>query len=279
MTSRILNPETALAEKDASGSVAEIFAEIREVMEIPMITSLWRILVNIEDGLDNTWRAARILYQTGQPQAALLKITKDVAFPAPDALFPDELADAGVAPKDLKMALSIVRAYNRSNGLNFVVLHSLLESPKGEAADRAISATCEPWHAIPPLQEIADMNQITRLRLSRFRDLIVLPGISGVPTVWRHLSHWPALLDLIYTSIKPLVKNGSIESAMGQILTMAKEEGAHIAHLRPPIDSIPPVAMDFIRIYAHEVHQVITMCNGIQLWLEKTIRNEEELKK
>ena len=49
--SEIRNPVTAMAESDATGEVAEIFADIRETMEIPLITSIWRILVDIEGGL------------------------------------------------------------------------------------------------------------------------------------------------------------------------------------------------------------------------------------
>ena len=49
--SEIRNPVTAMAESDATGEVAEIFADIRETMEIPLLTSIWRILVDIEGGL------------------------------------------------------------------------------------------------------------------------------------------------------------------------------------------------------------------------------------
>ena len=42
---------TAIAETDATGEIADIFADIRETMELPLITSIWRILVDIEDGL------------------------------------------------------------------------------------------------------------------------------------------------------------------------------------------------------------------------------------
>lgn len=44
-TPKLSNPVTAIAEADATGEIAEI----RETMGLPLITSIWRILVDIED--------------------------------------------------------------------------------------------------------------------------------------------------------------------------------------------------------------------------------------
>jgi len=45
------DPVTAISETEATGHVAEIFADIRIVMQIPLITSIWRTLADIEGGL------------------------------------------------------------------------------------------------------------------------------------------------------------------------------------------------------------------------------------
>ena len=36
------DPVSAIAEEDAVGEVAEIFADIRATMDIPLLTSIWR---------------------------------------------------------------------------------------------------------------------------------------------------------------------------------------------------------------------------------------------
>ena len=56
---------TALAESDATGEIAEIFADIRRTMQIPMLTSIWRILAGSGADLDSTWKAVKPLYPTG----------------------------------------------------------------------------------------------------------------------------------------------------------------------------------------------------------------------
>jgi len=53
------DPVTAVDEKSATGIIAEIFADIREVMGIPLITSIWRGLAGMDNSLEVAWRAAR----------------------------------------------------------------------------------------------------------------------------------------------------------------------------------------------------------------------------
>ena len=40
------DPVSAIAESEATGEVADIFADIRATMEIPLLTSIWRTLVS-----------------------------------------------------------------------------------------------------------------------------------------------------------------------------------------------------------------------------------------
>ncbi len=45
------DPVNAISEAEATSRTAEIFAEIREVMQIPLVTSIWRKLDAIDGGL------------------------------------------------------------------------------------------------------------------------------------------------------------------------------------------------------------------------------------
>ena len=64
---------TALAESDATGKIADIFSDIRHTMQIPILTSIWRVLADSETDLDLTWKAVKPLYATGQPEAGLAR--------------------------------------------------------------------------------------------------------------------------------------------------------------------------------------------------------------
>ena len=70
------DPVSAISEAEATGETAAIFADIRQTMQIPLITSIWRTLVDIEGGLRAMWEIARPLYETGQPAAALSRLQR-----------------------------------------------------------------------------------------------------------------------------------------------------------------------------------------------------------
>ncbi len=64
---RAHDPVSAIAEADATGETAALFADIRRTMQIPFVTSIWRTLAGVEGGLRAVWTAAKPLYASGQP--------------------------------------------------------------------------------------------------------------------------------------------------------------------------------------------------------------------
>lgn len=267
--SEIRNPVTALAESDASGEVAEIFADIRETMEIPLITSIWRILVDIEGGLPATWDAAKLLYKTGQPQAALLRIREEAALPVPKPITFSQLTRAGVTRDDLSLIRSILAAYNRSNGLNLIALTALSVSPAGQAANDHPPPPLPSWPPFPSLLGQEHIPAETWSLLHRIHNLSAVSKEPGdLATVWRHLAPWPGLLELIYAGMEPLARDGSIRYSMQQMHDLAQREGACIAHLKTGTAPLPEAARDLIASYSQEVHHIVTMGHGLARWLE-----------
>ncbi|HHZ63454.1 MAG TPA: hypothetical protein EYN53_12550, partial [Dehalococcoidia bacterium] len=113
-TSHRRDPVTAISEAEATGQTAEIFADIREVMQIPLITSIWRVLADFDGGLEAAWAAVRPIYESGQPDAALQKLKAHAGFPVPAPLSAGRLESAGVPAEDLPAIRAIIDAYNRS---------------------------------------------------------------------------------------------------------------------------------------------------------------------
>jgi len=269
--SEIRNSVTAIAESDATGEVAEIFADIRETMEIPLITSIWRILVDIEGGLRSSWDATKQLYKTGQPQAALLRIREETVLPMPKPIAISQLARVGVNRQDLSVIRSILAAYNRSNGLNLIALTALSVSPVGQPANDhpPLGPHCL-WPPFPLLLGQEHIPAETWSLLHRIHNLsAVSKELGHVATVWRHLASWPGLLELIYAGMEPITRTGAIRRSMQQMQDLAQREGACIAHLKTGTDSIPKEARDLIASYAtKKVHHIVTMGHSVACWLE-----------
>ena len=125
------DPVTALFESDATGRIAEIFAEIRDMMRLPLITSIWRILASFDGGLESTWAAVKPLYLSAQPDELLTRLSESDERlhlpPIPPKI--SELA-AGLSDDQISAVVSIFAAYNRSNELNFIALSALVNGER-----------------------------------------------------------------------------------------------------------------------------------------------------
>ena len=53
------HPGTAIDEVKAVGETAALFAEICQIMRIPLVTSIWRGLAGVDDSLHLAWAAAK----------------------------------------------------------------------------------------------------------------------------------------------------------------------------------------------------------------------------
>ncbi len=264
------DPVTAIAEAEATGEVAEIFADIRATMEIPMLTSIWRTLVAIEDGLASGWRAAKPLYLTGQPAAALARIVERAPLPVPEALAPGQLACAGVAPSDVPAVRAIIDAYNRSNGMNMVALTALIAAPAGEAPNHPAAPLPAPWPTLRPLLAPTDIDPETWNLLHQVNRFGAGAGDGGLATLWRHLAHWPGLLALIHAGLAPMHRNGRLESALAEVHDLSQAEGARLARLRPEPVDLPAPARQMIADYVAKpdrVARMVTLGHGLARWL------------
>ena len=234
---------SAISEAEATGEVAEIFADIRETMQLPLITSIWRVIVDIEGGLRAAWDATKPLYVTGQPEAALRKILDQASLPIPEPIVPGQLACANVTGEDLAQIRSIVDAYNRSNGMNLLALTGLVVPPSGTPANEPLPRPLRAWPKLPTLLEKPEIDQATWTLLQHINSIgTAAPSGRGLPTLWRHLARWPGLLALIHAAFAPLHREGTIQRSIQAVHSVSQAEGARIAYLRSEPVEMPDTA-------------------------------------
>lgn len=265
------DPVTAISEAEATGEIAEIFADIRATMQLPLITSIWRIIVDIEGALPAAWDATKPLYETGQPEAALKKLLNQVPLPIPEPLVPGQLECVNVSKKNLPLIRCIVDAYNRSNGMNLLALTGLIVPPSGTPANEPVPRPLDSWPKLPELLEKAEIDENTWTLLQHVNHIgMTAPG-RGIATLWRHLAHWPGLLAVIHAAFVPLRRDGTIQRSMQQVRSIAQTEGARIAYLRPGKVAMPEAARRMITRYAVNpggVVRMVTVGHGLAKWLE-----------
>jgi hypothetical protein len=265
------DPVTAVDESTATGATAKIFADIRETMGIPLVTSIWRGLADMGDSLNTVWYAAKPIYLSGHPEKALARVLEQTALPMPEPLAPTQLACAGIGDAQLASIRTIVDAYNRSNGMNLVALAALVSPP---AAEREVACprTKPVWGPFPPLLAREALDADT-WDLIRHINAFGAPGIDAhVATLWRHLGHWPTLLSLIYSAFAPRQADGSIAAAARRMVDLTRQEGVHLARWRNADAVLSEQARNTLTAYVTtptQVARMVTLGHALARWLPR----------
>ena len=102
------DPVSALDENEAVGAIADIFLDIRHTMKIPLVTSIWRGLADIDNSLETIWAMAKPIYQTEKVEKKLKAIISKIVLPLPSPLEDDELKNCELTRQDWEQILSLI---------------------------------------------------------------------------------------------------------------------------------------------------------------------------
>ncbi len=265
------DPVTAVDEATATGATAEIFADIRETMGIPLVTSIWRGLAGMGDSLHTVWNTAKPIYLSGLAERALGRVVEQTGLPMPQPLAPTQLACAGISDADLESIRTIIDAYNRSNGMNMVALAALI-APPTETREDACTRSNPAWGEFPALMAREALDENT-WDLIRHINAFGAPSIDAhVATLWRHLGHWPNLLSLIYCAFAPGHADGSITAAANRMVVLTRQEGLRMAPWRNDDFVISEQARKTITSYVTtptQVVRMVTLGHALARWLAR----------
>ena len=264
------DPVSAIVESEAEGEVAEIFADIRATMGIPVLTSIWRTLVSVDGGLVAGWTAAKPLYLSGQPVVALERVLASASLPVLEPLGVGQLASAGVSEEEASAVRAIIEAYNRSNGMNMLALTALLVEPAPPIGNNTPAQLPPPWPTLRPLLSKAEISKDTWELLQDINSFGGGSTDGGLATLWRHLAHWPGLLAVIRASLAPAHHSGDLANAIKEVYELVKAEAFQLANLRCEPVVLPVAARDMIKNYVttpEAVARMVTIGHILASWL------------
>lgn len=264
------DPVTATDEASATGETAAIFADIRQTMGIPLVTSIWRGLAGMGDSLKQVWALTKPIYATGLPEQALDRMIVHASLPRPERVAPAQLTCVGIGRRDLQDIRTIVAAYNRSNGMNLIALAALVTPPASGDRPDPVQVVSPAWPSLRPLPAREAISADTWTMIQYVNSLGATSLDAGVATLWRHLAHWPGLLALVYSAFGPLQSNGIIADANRQMVDLATKEGSRLAWLRPAKFDISQQARKTVTEYVNvptHVARMVTMGHALEMWL------------
>ncbi|MDG2169331.1 MAG: hypothetical protein P8L44_15545 [Opitutales bacterium] len=263
------DPVNAISEAEATSRKAEIFAEIREVMQIPLVTSIWRKLDAIDGGLEAAWAATKPIYLSGQPDDILKQLRADINLPIPKTLTTDEVRTAGIEERDIQPISTILAAYNRSNSLNLIALTALARKGSTQQLEPVQRPKVQ-WPTLPPLLSQAEINQENWSLLERTIPIGVRNPTTALPTLWRHIIHWPGFIELMLEHYQSLHQSGELFDMVKRVTAFVEQLAPGMSHFRDTSADVSEAAIQMIEAYVGEPQSVCRMSSvgsSVEKWL------------
>ena len=219
------DPIPAIAEAEATGETAALFADLRATLGVPFVNLIWRHLATIPGGLAWTWTLVRPLYLSPDLLACAHELQAGIDLPCrPIPAFVYE--SAGLGAVERAGIGDMVAGYNRGNGLNFLALTLACQALRREIELPGPAPAASPtvphdpsMAAAPPrllgLDELAPPLHDLVLDFDQFGRIAPSQAIASL---YRHLAHWPAFLALAHTALRPLHADGSLRVQQEQLI-------------------------------------------------------------
>ncbi|MBT7975917.1 MAG: hypothetical protein HN557_04630 [Rhodospirillaceae bacterium] len=250
---------TELSEDAATGSIAEIYDEIRRLWAVPYVSSLQRHLASRPaqpNWLEWCWSALAPAFSSGQAQTAGWRVAGELALPALKSIDTDQLQTLGVSEADQDVIVTVCAGFVRVAPVNLMfagLLRHLLAGrrPQGEGWAEH-THTWQPPRALPALPPMVDvMGAEGDLRAVLLRLGTEVDGTPFVPGLYRILAGWPDYLNHLGEVLIPLFESPETDAARAELLSGIDGAVEELFVQLPPLaKQETPAAEDFPAILA-----------------------------
>ena len=257
-----------LSPEAAPPQIRAIYDEICRWAAVPMPALIFRNLATHPGVLEEVWDGIGPLFRSGQIQDAGWRIAR---IATPKDLLPPIEAHArtvmGLSDEALVEIRNALEAYNRANPVNLLAMLCLLERLKTDAPAQMVPLGA--W--TPPASIPSAMPKMAALDTmpTQIRWLINDLGFGDrsklapvVPSLYRHLTNWPAYLAVLHVTLLPRFRDGSIATATEQLRQTMAQEAVPLALSLPPmrrLATLPEVSDTISNFTATVIPQMIVI--------------------
>lgn len=237
-----------MPESEAVGGIAETYADIRRVLQLPVVNLVYRHLATTPGLLEETWAALRPNFASTAAGAAAAELTAAAAPPRVAPIPRSALAAARLEAGQADLAAATLRAYERANSRNLLGMHALLDGCPG----MGVRAAPAPEVEVPAILPMASLDSLPAPS-SRLLDEMGL-HLTGaerpllVPTLLRHFAAEPCLLALLWTVLAPAVVGGYVTARAEVVAARARTLAAKMPYPIAPLEDarVRDVAQRFV---------------------------------
>jgi hypothetical protein len=244
-----------LPERDATGEIAAIYAEIRRLWAVPYVSSLQRHLATRPGWLEWTWAAVGPAFASGRAQVAAWRAAARLSVPRLAPLSRHALSGWGVDPAAEAAIRATCASFVRVSPVNLVLsglLRRLLmgERPAGSGELAPGWAPPAPLAALPPLVDPAALPPDQQAVLATLATTV--GGQPFVPGLYRMLASWPAFLAHVATVLRPQLDDAGTRAACQRLLAAVDAAILAVFAVLPALPAAPPMppAREFADVLA-----------------------------
>jgi hypothetical protein len=224
---------TEVHEAEAPEETAAIYAELRRALGVPLVNLIWRHFAALPGVLPWAWATVRPVAGAVDLRDGVARMGHCVARIAGSGL-----RDLPVLAPD---QLAVVAVYNRGNCSNLQLLTALRRAVAGETVGHGAplpgAAALAPLPAVPPMPRMEALDPGTVQQVRALAALHGEEGAAAIPSLYRHLALWPALLPRLHAVLAEAAASGLIEQGRRTLIAEAEATASRLLPaLRPPAD-------------------------------------------
>lgn len=231
-------------ERGAPADIAAIYAEMREVLEMPLVNLIYRHFATHPGFLPWAWGAVRPLAGSGALQSLAQRLRGLVeAHVAPHAPH----ARHGLDAPAVHAIGEMVEFYNRGNCMNVLVMRLLqraLDAPPAASAPATTRVTARAARSlpeIPPIPAVEALSEADRALVAELNRYGEPAEPGALASLYRHAALWPGCLEWWRALLAPLEQRGVLAAARvftaERAATLARELALPAHAAPPPVDA------------------------------------------
>jgi hypothetical protein len=236
-----------IREAEATPAVAGIYDGLREGVGVAQVNLIWRHAAALPGVLDWLWAQAAPALASGAAAGARDRIAQHVAVPALAAV----AAPPGVA--------ELVETYNRGNVTNLGVLTAIRLRVAGLAAGTP-GATAAVGAMLPKPPALPKLAELPPDSATLVRGLAAKHGLSDasvVPSLYLHLTHWPAVMARLPGLLAPVLSPDCVATGRDAAVAAAEAEAPGLIAALGPAPAAPEALAPFLPTLALFTREVI----------------------
>jgi hypothetical protein len=231
-----------LAERDATGDVAVIYAEIRRFWAVPYVSSMQRHLATRPGWLEWVWAALRPAFAGGLAQTAGWRAADGLAVPRLPPIARDALRVWGVDAAGETAIRATCDSFIRASPTNLVLSGLLRRILAGERPSGRIVVD-RPWTpppSVPSLPAMVDLAAVPPAERGVLLSLSTpVDGQPFVPGLYRMLGQWPGFIAHVATVLQPHLHDPETRASCQRLLDAVDAEIPAVFAALPPLPSSP----------------------------------------